>query len=163
MQEWGSFPGPETGLTLRNELSEETHVLTKQEILLGKGTRVESSRVREPRRTALPHGLQSRVLWGWDWFLSCLWPNCSDSGSFLLVHTLLSQDGCQRGGFWEMVGHVTSPFDLSRTFPIGGGLLVPCSLAGPPVLNNSCKWLLWCAWPRWAVSISVLPLTESTS
>ena len=50
-------------LTLRNELSEETHVLTKQEILLGKGTRVESSRVREHRRTALPHGSQSWVLW----------------------------------------------------------------------------------------------------
>ena len=46
-------------LTLGNELSEETHVLTKQEILLGKGTRVESSRVREPRKTAL----QSQVLW----------------------------------------------------------------------------------------------------
>ena len=29
-------------------------MLTKQEILLGKGTQVESSRVREPRRTALP-------------------------------------------------------------------------------------------------------------
>ena len=41
----------------------ETHVLTKQEILLGKGTQVESSRVREPRRTALPHGSQSQVLW----------------------------------------------------------------------------------------------------
>ena len=38
------------------------HVLTKQEILLGKGTQVESSRVREPRRTALPHGSQSQVL-----------------------------------------------------------------------------------------------------
>ena len=38
-------------------------LLTKQEILLGNGTRVESSRVREPRRTALPHGLQSPVLW----------------------------------------------------------------------------------------------------
>ena len=50
-------------LTLRNELSKETHLLTKQEILLGKGTRVESSRVREPRRTALPRGSQSRVLW----------------------------------------------------------------------------------------------------
>ena len=50
-------------ITLGNELSEETHVLTMQEILLGKGTRVESSRVREPRRTALSHGLQSRVLW----------------------------------------------------------------------------------------------------
>ena len=41
-----SFQGPKLGscLTLRNELSEETHVLTKQEILLGKGAWVESSR-----------------------------------------------------------------------------------------------------------------------
>ena len=40
------FQGLKLGscLTLGNELSEETHVLTKQEILLGKGTRVESSR-----------------------------------------------------------------------------------------------------------------------
>ena len=59
------FQGPKLGscLTLGNELSKETHVLTKQEILLGKGTRVESSRVREFRRTALPCGSQSRVLW----------------------------------------------------------------------------------------------------
>ena len=59
------FQGPKLGscLTLRNELSEETHVLTKQEILLGKGTQVESSRVREARRTALPRGSQSQVLW----------------------------------------------------------------------------------------------------
>ena len=35
-------------LTLRNELSEETHVLTKQEILLGKGARAESRRERNP-------------------------------------------------------------------------------------------------------------------
>ena len=57
--------GPKLGfcLTLGNELSKEAHVLTKQEILLGKDTRVESSRVREPRRTALSHGLQSQVLW----------------------------------------------------------------------------------------------------
>jgi len=47
-------------LTLGNELSEETHVLSKQEIYC---ERVESSRVRETRRTALPHGLQSQVLW----------------------------------------------------------------------------------------------------
>ena len=59
------FQGPKLGscLTLKNELSKETQVLTKQEILLGKGTRVESSRVREPRRTVLPHGSQSWVLW----------------------------------------------------------------------------------------------------
>ena len=35
-------------LTLGIELSEETHVLTKQEILLGKGAQAESSRVRDP-------------------------------------------------------------------------------------------------------------------
>ena len=64
LQEGGSLPGPKTGLlsNLRHELSEETHLLTKQEILLGKGTWVESSRVRDPRGTALPRGLQSRVL-----------------------------------------------------------------------------------------------------
>ena len=45
------FQGLKLGscLTLGNELSEETHVLTKQEILLGKGTRVESSRVMKPQ------------------------------------------------------------------------------------------------------------------
>ena len=55
------FQGPKLGscLTLGNELSKETYVLTKQEIFLGKGTRVESSRVKELRRTAL----QSQVLW----------------------------------------------------------------------------------------------------
>ena len=50
-------------LTLRNELSEETHMLTKQETLLGRGARTESSRVREPRRTALPQSSQSQFLW----------------------------------------------------------------------------------------------------
>ena len=52
------FQGPKQGscLTLGNELSEETHVLTKPEILLGKGTRVESRRGREPGRTSLPCG-----------------------------------------------------------------------------------------------------------
>ena len=65
LQDGGPFQGPKLGscLTLGNELSEETHVLTKQEILLGKGIRVETSRVREPRRTALPRGSQSQDLW----------------------------------------------------------------------------------------------------
>ena len=112
MQEGGPLPGPETGLlsTLGNELSEETHVLTKQEILLGKGTWVESSRVREPRKTALPHGLGFMVM-GLVSGLSLA--NHSDSESFLVVHALFSQDGCQREGFWEVVGPVVSPFDLS--------------------------------------------------
>ena len=42
--------------------------------------------------------------------------NPSDSESFLVVHVLFSQDGCQREGFWEVVGNVVSPFDLSELF-----------------------------------------------
>ena len=61
--------------------------------------------------------------------------NRSDSESFLVVHTLFSQDGCQREGFWEVVGYMVSPLDLFRTLPVGGGLLVPCSLPGPPVVK----------------------------
>ena len=59
--------------------------------------------------------------------------NHSDSESFLVVHALFSQDGCQREGFWEVVGQVVPPFDLSQTLVVGGGLLVPSSLPGPAV------------------------------
>ena len=49
---------------------------------------------------------------------------------------LFSQDECQREGFWEVDGQLVFPFDLSRTLLVGGGLLVPCSLPGPPVLKE---------------------------
>ena len=91
-------------------------MLTKQEILLGKGTQVEGRRVRDPRRTALPHGLESYVLFGFMVMgLVSRLPlaNHYDSESFLVVHALLSQDGCQREGFWEVVRNVC----LLLTFP----------------------------------------------
>ena len=49
------FQGPklDSCLTLGNELSKETHVLRTQEILLGKGTRVESSIDRRNVGTSL--------------------------------------------------------------------------------------------------------------
>ena len=50
--------------------------------------------------------------------------NHSGSGSFLVVHALLRQDGCKREEFLEVVEHMASPFDLSQTLPVGGGLLV---------------------------------------
>ena len=62
--------------------------------------------------------------------------NHSDSESFLVVHALFSKDGCQREGFWEVVRHAVSPFDLSQTLLVGGGLLVLCSLPGPPVVKQ---------------------------
>ena len=58
-----------------------------------------------------------------------------DSGSFPVVHALLSQDGCQQEGFWKVEGHMMSPFDLSRILLVGSGLLVPYSLPGPFVVK----------------------------
>ena len=103
-------------------------MLTKQETLLARGAQAESSRIRKPRRTAHSLGFYGD---GISFWLSLV--HDSDSESFLVAHALFSQDGCQRGGFWEVVGHVVSPFDLSRALPVRGGLLVPCSLPGPLV------------------------------
>ena len=90
------YRAPRAGscLTLGKELSKETHMLTKQDILLRKGTQVKSSRVREPRRTALPCGSKSQVLWLWDLVSRWSLPNHSNSESFLVVQASLSQDGC---------------------------------------------------------------------
>ena len=56
--------------------------------------------------------------------------------SFLVVHSLLSQDGCWWEGFWEVDRHAVSPFDRSPTLPVGGGLLVSFSLPGSPVIKQ---------------------------
>ena len=58
-----------------------------------------------------------------------------------------------------MDGHVVSPFNLSRTLPVGGGLLVPYSLSGSPVIKQLMQMVTMVLGPGWAVSISVLPLT----
>ena len=60
----------------------------------------------------------------------------SDSESFLVVCTLFNQYGCLREGFWEVVGHVVSPFDLFRVLLVATGSLVLCSLPGSPVIKQ---------------------------
>ena len=83
--------------------------------------------------------------------------NHPDSESFLVVHTLFSRDGCQREGFWEVVGYVVSLFDLSRTLLVGGGLLVLCRTSCHETAHEKGYYG---AWPGWAASVSVLPLTD---
>ena len=116
-----SFPGLRVGScqTLGDELSVETHVLIKQKTLLGRGTRVESSRVRQPRRTALHvacslrfhgNGVSFRVVSGQSSCLACSW---SDSGSFPVVRASLSQDGSSVMVSGRLAGHVVSSLLLS--------------------------------------------------
>ena len=49
---------------------------------------------------------------------------------FLPGGACLVQPRWMREGFWEVVGHVVSPFDLSRTLAVVGDLIVLCSLPG---------------------------------
>ena len=62
--------------------------------------------------------------------------NHSYSESFLVAYALLSQDGCQRRGFWEVERHVVSLFDLSQTLLVGDGGSVLCYLPGPPDIKE---------------------------
>ena len=128
-------------------------MLTKQEILLGKGTRVESSRVREPRSTALWLAVSGFMVMELVSRLSLA--NHSDSESFMVVHALFSQDDAR-----EDSGRWLDMWCLLLTFPKlpVGGLLVPCSLPGPPVIKQLMQMVTMVA-AQGTVSVSVLPLT----
>ena len=54
-----------------------------------------------------------------------------------------------------------SPLNLSRTLPVGGGLLVPYSLSGSAVIKQLMQMVTMVPGQGGAVSISVLPLTIS--
>ena len=116
------FQGPKLGscLTLRNDLSEETHVLTKQEIFwegaprqraAGKGTQENCLVVPTAMWLAVSGFMVMELFSGLS--LANHLRLAKISESFLVVHALFSQDGCQREGFWKVVGYVVSPFDPS--------------------------------------------------
>ena len=134
------FQGLKVGscLTLGNELSEETHVLTKQEILLGKGTQVESSRVREPRSIALPSGSQSWVLWRWVsfWvvFSQSFWLRVLPGGACLIQPRWMPERRILGGG--QTCGVSFWPFLNSSCWW--------CLISSVFLTRTSCKWLLWC-------------------
>jgi len=113
------FQGPRVGscLTLRNELSKETHMLKKQETLLGRSARAESCKVRNPRGL-LCHVVHSLRLYGNVVNFRAV----SGQSFWLRVLSGVAQPRFQWGGFWEVVGHMDwhllSPFDLSRILPV---------------------------------------------
>ena len=92
--------------------------------------------------------------------------NHSDSGSFLVLFTLLSRDECHREGFWEVVGHMVSLcfcffFTIRELF----WLMVAYQFHVPYFLTrNSCLKIThtdgcYGAWPGLAVLVNVFPLT----
>ena len=107
-------------------------MLPKQEILLERAPRRRAGGSGNPGEL-LRHVARSLGFYVMGLVSGLSLAHHSDPECFLVVPAFFSQDGCQQGGFWEEVRHVVSPFDLSRTLPIDGGLLVLFSLPGPPV------------------------------
>ena len=115
LQEGVPLPGPETGLlsNTRKRIVQGDTCADKARDFIGKGhpggeqqgegTHEICSAMWLEVSGFMVMGLVSRLSLA----------NHSDSESFLVVNALFSQDGCQREGFWEMVGHVVSLFDLS--------------------------------------------------
>ena len=105
-------------------------MLTKQETILGKGTQVDSSKIEEPRRTALPCGSQSLVKGNRISF----WPVILTQGPFWwCTHHSTKMDSSEKGSrrlVGQMGWSLLSPFDLSRILLVGGSLLVLHSLTG---------------------------------
>ena len=127
LQEGGPLPGPEAGLlsnTRKSTVQGDT-CADKARDFIGKG---------HPGGDQEGKGTQENCSVAWLTILGFMvmglvsgssLANHSNSESFLVAHASLSQDGCEREGFWEVDGHTVSPFDLSRTLLVGGGLLVP--------------------------------------
>ena len=138
LQKGELLPGPKNGLLSNTQkwisrgdtYADKTRYFTGERHLgreqQGKGNQENCSAVWLAVSSVMVMGLVSRLSLA----------NHYDSGSLLVVHALLSQDCCQQEGFWEVEGHVVSPFDLAWILLVGGSLLVLCSLPGPPVVKQ---------------------------
>ena len=138
LQKGGPLPGPETGLlsnTRKRIVQGDTCANRTRDFIgkghlggeqWGKGTQESSSTTWFAVLGFMVMGLVPGLSLA----------DHSDSESFLVVQPLFIQDGCQREGFWEVIGQVVSPFDPSWTLQVGGGFLVLCSLPGPPVVKQ---------------------------
>ena len=156
LQKEDPFQGPRMGscLTLRNELSEETHGLTMQEALLGSGAQLENNRVREPRRTALPCASQSGFI-GMELV----------SGLSLTTHLSWPVLGLTQGPSWwpahlpaKMHSSAKDPGEVGCLLPpVGLSLILLVSLQGCTLflIRASCHHASgYCrAWPSWAISV----------
>ena len=79
----------------------------------GKGYPVESRRVKGTQENSSAKWLAVLGFMVMGFVSGLSLADHSDSGSSLVVHSFFGQDGCQREGFREVVGHVVSPFDFS--------------------------------------------------
>ena len=121
LQEGGPLPGPETGLLSNTGkwIVWGDTCADKTRDFIGKGHPGKKQGGKGTQENCSATFLGFMVM---GLIYGSSLANHSDSGSFLVVHALFSQDGCKREGLWEVAGHVVSPLDLFWTLLVGGGL-----------------------------------------
>ena len=134
-------------------------MLKKQEILLGKGTRAESSRVREPRRTALSHGFAVSGFMVMVLVSELSLANHSDSDpSWWCMPCSAKMDAREKDS-----GRWSDMWCLLLTFPKLCWLMEAVFLTRTSCCKTTHANGCYGAWPGWVVSINVLPLTVEPS
>ena len=84
---------------------------------IGKGCWARGSGVKEPRKTALPHGPQSHVLCCWHQFPGCLWPVTLTQGpSWWCARHSAHRDSSEEDSR-RLVGYMGWSFLSPLTFP----------------------------------------------
>ena len=153
LQEKGPLPGPETGLlsNIRKWIVRGDTRADKARDFIAKGHRAESSRVREPRRTGLSHGLQAsfRVV-----FSQSFWLRALPGGAGPVQPRWMPERRILGGG--QTCGVSFWPFPNSSGW---WRLISSLFLTRPSCPKTTRANGYYGAWPGWAVSISVLPLT----
>ena len=130
LQEGGPIPGPKRGLlsnTRKWTVQGATHA-DKARDFIGKACLGIKQEGKATQGNYFATWLRSSgfIVMGLISRLSLA--NYSDSGSFLVVHASLSQDGSHQEEFSEVVGHRVSPLDLPWPLSMGGGLVPYCNL-----------------------------------
>ena len=165
LQERGPLPGPENGLLSNTQkwIVPGDTCADKAKYFIGRRPWVESSRIREPRRSALPcgwacsprfygNGISFQVVSGQSSCLGHIW---SDSESFLMAWAFLSQMDSNKDSGRLVISSLFFPLPI---------LLV--NLQGSTMFLSRASWWktahessYYHAWPRWAVSVNG-PLIE---
>ena len=114
LQEGGPFQGPRVGssLTLGNNLSEETHADRPRDFV-GKGCPARQQQSKGTQENCSATCLPVRGFTVMELVSILSLANHSDSKSYLVKPTLLSQDGFQQEGFWEVGRTYELVFPLS--------------------------------------------------
>ena len=137
-----TLPGPETGLlspVLPSEMNcPRRHMCWQNKRFYWGRARAESMRVREPGEE-LCHLAHSLGLYGdgthfWVVCSRSFWFRVLPSSARLVQPRWMPERKILGGGQTGV-----SAFAFSWTLPVGGGLLVPPSLPGPPVVKQSMR------------------------